>query len=81
MRQVTFFEDSDIHFPSIGPQDIVFENDGRLYLLDLATEKQHEVDIKVVPVQEESGPIQRMDRSDAAPLGFQPEVRQENDSP
>lgn len=40
-----------------------------------------EVDIKVVPVQEESGPIQRMDRSDAPPLEFQPEVRQENDSP
>jgi len=37
-----------------------------------------EVDIKVVPVQEESGPIQRMDRSDAAPLEFKPEIRQEN---
>jgi tricorn protease len=47
-RQVTFFEDFDIHFPSIGPDDIVFENGGRLHLLDLATEKHHEVDIKVV---------------------------------
>jgi tricorn protease len=47
-KQVTFFEDFDIHFPSIGPADIVFENGGRLYLLDLATEKHHEVDIKVV---------------------------------
>jgi tricorn protease len=48
VRQVTFFEEFDIHFPSIGPQDIVFENGSRLYLLDLATEKHHEVDIKVV---------------------------------
>lgn len=47
-RQITSFEDFDIHFPSIGPDDIVFENGGRLYLLDLATEKHHEVEIKVV---------------------------------
>src|SRR5437773_5838260 len=30
-RQITTFEDFDIHFPSIGPEDIVFENAGRLY--------------------------------------------------
>ncbi len=38
-RQVTTFEEFDVHFPSIGPEDIVFENGGRLYLLDLANEK------------------------------------------
>jgi tricorn protease len=43
LRQVTFFEEFDIHFPSIGPDDIVFENGGRLYLLDLASEKHQEV--------------------------------------
>jgi len=36
-RQVTFFKDYDVHFPSIGPDEIVFENAGRLYLLDLKT--------------------------------------------
>ena len=36
MRQVTTFAEYDVHFPSIGPSDIVFENGGRLYLLDLA---------------------------------------------
>lgn len=46
--QVTNFRDFDIHFPSIGPDDIVFENGGKLYLLDLATEKYHEVKIEVV---------------------------------
>ena len=47
-REVTDFKDYDIHFPSIGPDDIVFENGGRLYLLDLASEKYHEVKIDVV---------------------------------
>ena len=46
-RQVTFFTDYDVHFPSIGPEDIVFENAGRLYLLDLKTEKYREVEITV----------------------------------
>ncbi len=47
-RQVTFFKEFDVHFPSIGPNDLVFENAGRLYLLDLETEKHHEVEIRVV---------------------------------
>jgi len=46
-RQVTAFKDYDVHFPSIGPVEIVFENAGRLYLLDLKTEKQREVEITV----------------------------------
>ncbi|HEY3898830.1 MAG TPA: PDZ domain-containing protein [Chthoniobacter sp.] len=46
-RQVTHFSESDVHFPSIGPDDLVFENDGHLYLLDLAGEQVHEVNIKV----------------------------------
>ena len=35
-----------------------------------------EVDIKVVPVQDERGSIQSMDPSKVAPLEFQPEIRQ-----
>ncbi len=48
LRQITQFEQFDIHFPSIGPEDIVFENGGRLYLLSLADEKYQEVNIQVV---------------------------------
>ncbi|SPE62795.1 Peptidase S41 (fragment) [Verrucomicrobia bacterium] len=48
LRQITTFEEFDTHFPSIGPQDMVFENGGRLYLLDLATEKYAEVGIQVL---------------------------------
>ncbi len=47
-RQVTSLADFDIHFPAIGPSDIVFEAGGRLYLLDLATEEFSEVNVDVV---------------------------------
>ena len=47
-RQITFFEDFDIHFPAIGPDDMVFENGGRIYVMDLETEKAEAVDVQVV---------------------------------
>jgi tricorn protease len=48
LRQVTHFEDFDIHFPAIGPEDMVFENGGRLYVMDLATETARAVEVRVV---------------------------------
>ena len=51
MRPLTAFETFDVHFPSMGPDDLVFEAGGRLYLLDLATEKTREVQIQVVTDQ------------------------------
>ena len=48
MRQITDFRDYDVIFPSIGPADIVFGAGGRLYLLDLATDKVSEVQVQVV---------------------------------
>jgi len=48
VRQITHYKEFDVHFPSIGPKDIVFENAGRLYLLDLGSEKAREVEIQVV---------------------------------
>ena len=47
LREVTHFTDYDIKWPSLGPNDIVFEKGGELFLLDLASEKTHAVDIKV----------------------------------
>lgn len=47
-RQITHFQDFDIHFPAIGPSDIIFEAGGKLYLLDLETENQTQVDIELV---------------------------------
>ncbi len=48
IRQVTDFKEYDTHFPSLGSDDIVFENGGKLYLLDLASEKYREIKIDVV---------------------------------
>ena len=48
MRQVTQFTDFDVTFPSMGPDAIVFQNGGRLYLLDIATGKPKEVPVRVV---------------------------------
>ena len=48
VRQITQFNDFDITFPSIGPDSIVFQAGGRLYLLDFATEKPTEVAVHVV---------------------------------
>ena len=47
-RQVTHFTDFDVHFPAIGPEDIVFEAGGGIHLLDLATESVREIDIDIV---------------------------------
>lgn len=50
-RQITKFSEFDVHYPAIGPKDIVFEAGGQLYLLDLASDQYQEVDIKVVTDQ------------------------------
>jgi len=46
-KPLTFFEAEDVHFPSIGPSDIVFQAGGRIYRLDLATGKYEPVEIRV----------------------------------
>jgi tricorn protease len=51
VRQVTRFNDFDITFPSIGPDAIVFQKGGRIYLLSLPGEKVTEVSIRVVTDQ------------------------------
>lgn len=47
VRPVTRFDEYDVLWPSLGPDAIVFENGGRLYLLDLATEQAAQVHIAV----------------------------------
>jgi tricorn protease len=48
VRKVTDFGDFDITFPSMGPDAIVFQAGGRLYLLDLPSEDVREVPVRVV---------------------------------
>jgi len=47
-EQLTHFKDYDIHFPSAGPDDIIFEQGGKLYLFSFATQKSGAVSINVV---------------------------------
>ncbi|HEY4154281.1 MAG TPA: PDZ domain-containing protein, partial [Puia sp.] len=48
MEQLTHFTDYDIHFPSLGPEEIVFEEGGKLCLFSLATQQVTEVKVTVV---------------------------------
>lgn len=47
LRPITHFSDFDVRFPSIGPEEIVFEAGGKVYLLNLKTEKYDQVNIQV----------------------------------
>jgi tricorn protease len=42
-RQLTTFKDFDVNWPSLGPDSIVFENGGYLYVFDLKTEKTSKI--------------------------------------
>jgi tricorn protease len=46
--QLTHFKDYDAHFPSAGPEDIVLEAGGKLYLFPFATQKLKEVKVTLV---------------------------------
>jgi tricorn protease len=43
VRQLTDFKDYDVNWPSLGPDSIVFENGGFLYLFDLKSEKARKI--------------------------------------
>lgn len=46
--QLSFFKDYDVHFPSIGPEEIVFEAEGKLYLYQLNNKQLKEVKVNIV---------------------------------
>jgi len=45
IKQLTHFKDFDVNWPSLGPDAIVFENAGYLYLFDLKAEKEHKLTV------------------------------------
>jgi tricorn protease len=47
-EQLTKFTDYDIHYPSMGPDDIVYEAGGKLYLYNLAAHKQRAIPVNIV---------------------------------
>jgi tricorn protease len=48
VTQLTHFTDYDAHYPSLGPDDIVFEQGGHLYLYTLSTHQYKQVPVQVV---------------------------------
>ncbi len=47
-REVTHFSEFDVHFPSIGPEDMVFEAGGQLYTMSIPGEKVLPVKAEVI---------------------------------
>ncbi|MBL0057190.1 MAG: PD40 domain-containing protein [Chitinophagaceae bacterium] len=47
-EQLTHFTDYDIHYPSAGPDDIVFEQGGKLFLYNFTSQKIKEVKVNAV---------------------------------
>jgi tricorn protease len=47
IRQVTTFSDYDVRWPSLGPNGIIFEKGGYLYVLDLPSESVSKVEINL----------------------------------
>jgi tricorn protease len=45
IRQLTHFTEFDVSWPSLGPDSIVFENGGYLYVFDLATEQAKKITV------------------------------------
>ncbi|GJQ64371.1 MAG: tricorn protease [Melioribacteraceae bacterium] len=49
--QLTKFKDYDVHFPSIGPDALVYEAGGDLYLMNLADNSSKKVNVEIVDDQ------------------------------
>lgn len=47
LRKITHFTDYDIKFPSLGPDGIVFEKGGRLFVYNLKTTEVTEVSVRI----------------------------------
>lgn len=50
-KQITFFKDFDVKFPSIGGNAIVFENGGYIWKLDVTTDKYEKIAITILDDQ------------------------------
>jgi tricorn protease len=47
IKQLTNFTDFDCNWPSLGPDSIVFENGGYLYVFDLNTQQAHKLTVEL----------------------------------
>ncbi|HUG55381.1 MAG TPA: PDZ domain-containing protein [Vicinamibacteria bacterium] len=56
VRRVTSFTEYDVLWPSLGPDDIVFENGGYLYRLPLSTERPERIPITLAAAIDTTAP-------------------------
>ncbi len=56
IKQLTHFTEFDCNWPSLGPDAIIFENGGYLYVFDLATQKEHKLTIYLPGDRERAHP-------------------------
>jgi tricorn protease len=47
-EQLTNYKEYDIHFPSAGPDEIIYEQAGKLYLFNFGTQKTKSIEVNVV---------------------------------
>ena len=81
-RQLTFFVDYDIDFPSLGGGQITFQQGGKLRALDLASERLHDIDVTLpaapgahLAVVDAAGFIRERDTNNAAAFALAPDGR------
>jgi tricorn protease len=56
IRQLTHFKDFDVEWPSLGPDAIVFQYAGYLYVMDLKTEKTRKLTIELPGDRDQARP-------------------------
>ncbi|MBS1664414.1 MAG: PD40 domain-containing protein [Bacteroidetes bacterium] len=74
--QLTKFTDYDVHFPSLGPSDIVFEEGGKLFLYTIATHQYKEVPVQVITDQNALRPTLQATEKYQASASIAPDGKQ-----
>ncbi len=72
-EQLTHFRDYDAHFPSLGPDDIVFEAGGKLYLYNLSSQQTKEVKVNLVTDKASLKPVSEPADKYIQHLGISPD--------
>lgn len=72
LRQVTKFDEYDIKWPSLGPDSIIFENGGQLFLLNLKDETTNRIKVEIPSDLPDIRPKQKEVGKSIATLGLSP---------
>ncbi len=73
--QLTTFDRSGVRFPSIGPTDVVFEHDGKLYRYELAGGAVVEVVITIPTDRRHLRPVRRKLKDAISDYGLSPKAK------